>query len=93
MAQQRYICPQHGEFTITQSIHDRVRKLRACPFITAGRYSPDALTTPTICGLASPWVPSAPAAVHVEGGSGAGRQAHQRRNDARTRFREEQNLE
>lgn len=93
MSTQCYICPTHGPFTVTQNISDPVLPIRQCPTIVSGRYSPDSLTTPTICGRAGEWRPSAPAAVTVEGGTGAGRQMNQRRNDARERFKEEHNLE
>ena len=100
MAIQVYLCPGgHGPFEVTQRITDPVLPVRKCPRVVGGCEDRDHPVNPThqhtmhYCGLASNWVPSAPAAVIVEGGTGSGRLMNQRRRGARERFREEQGLE
>ena len=99
MSIQEYDCLAHGVFEVHQSIHDPVLPVRACPKIISGcedrghPVDPAHQHTQGYCGLAGDWVPSAPAAVIVEGGTGSGRLMNQRRRDSRDRFREQHGLE
>jgi hypothetical protein len=64
MAIQVYRCRKHGKFETYQSPQDPVAPTVACPILC--------------CPRASYWVPSLPAYIHVEGGTGAGKSSHTR---------------
>ena len=76
MATQVYSCRNCGVFEIHQPIINEVSPTQPCP----------------TCGEWGEWKPSSPAAIIVEGGSGAGRQMNQRRRAAREEQRDRAGL-
>lgn len=69
---QIYRCPVHGEFEVKLSFKDKVLDEVQCP---AGvqEYRPAASDVDVVpCGAGSPHVIKPPAAIIVEGGTGAG---------------------
>jgi len=65
MSTQVYNCPVHGHFELRTPMSAPVKKVERCPVYLNDSYRH--------CLQFSSWVPSAPASIHVEGGTGAGK--------------------
>lgn len=67
MSYQEYSCKEHGRFTVQQRITDDVPATQPCPEVLGqmGYHEVEDIT----CGKESPWQPSLPACIIVQGGT------------------------